>query len=106
MKKHCSLSSIKPGQKGNCKEESGIKDFELVGKSIFDVDVHLIPENTKKGEPPHYHFDIRFIFKTNCDKFIISDESIDLKWFTFDEFLQLDQTEERKRFAAKWKKLL
>jgi 8-oxo-dGTP pyrophosphatase MutT (NUDIX family) len=27
----------------------------------FDIDVHSIPENPKKGEPQHFHYDFRFL---------------------------------------------
>src|SRR5687768_7207233 len=38
-------------------EESGIMDIKPVMSEIFDIDVHVIPENKK--EKAHYHYDIR-----------------------------------------------
>lgn len=64
-------------------EESGLHNFTLVCPEILSIDVHPIPENPAKGEPPHKHFDIIFLFQLNSDadeNAVISDESISLKW--------------------------
>ena len=70
-------------------EESGIVDVNDLGGKIFDVDVHLIPENKSKNEPAHNHYDIRFLFITNEKNFKISDESLDVKWVTMEEAKKL-----------------
>lgn len=44
-------------------EESGLQDLELVGEHIFDIDIHLIP--ARKGDPDHYHFDVRFLVRAS-----------------------------------------
>jgi len=60
-------------------EESGIKNIQAVSPEIFDIDVHLIPENKK--EAAHYHYDIRFLLQAIDDEQIsISNESHDLLW--------------------------
>jgi len=86
-------------------EESGINNFQPIQNSIFDVDTHRIPENKKKNEPEHYHYDIRFAFSTDNEQFIISDESNELRWFTLEEFMQLDRSECGQRIAQKWRAL-
>jgi hypothetical protein len=59
--------------------ESGLKHIKTVSSDIFDIDVHIIPENSKM--PKHLHFDIRFLFEANSnDTLTISHESIDLSW--------------------------
>lgn len=45
-------------------EESGIQNIQFVSSDIFDVDIHTIPENSKKNEPEHKHYDIRFFIKS------------------------------------------
>lgn len=66
-------------------EESGLKSIKPISKEIFDLDVHFIP--AYKETPEHYHYDIRFIFQSdNLAELIISEESKDLKWFSFDDF--------------------
>lgn len=86
-------------------EESGIENFKPLINGIADIDVHPIPENKKKGEPEHLHYDIRFIFTTDESEYIVSDESNDLRWLTLDEFKQLETNEARQRFIAKWETL-
>ena len=83
------------------REESGIDDMVPVSTDIFDVDVHPIPE--RRGEPPHDHYDIRFLLTAiGSEKTRISDESNDLRWFTADEVLRLDVDASVRRMRAKW----
>ena len=42
------------------REESGLDNIQLHYSSIFDIDIHTIPE--RKGVPEHLHYDIRFLF--------------------------------------------
>ena len=67
-------------------EESGIQGIESVGSDIFDIDIHLIPENKAKGEPAHYHYDVRYLVRAPHEHFIISDESDDLRWWSKEDF--------------------
>ena len=70
-------------------EEAGITEFELGVDSIYDVAVIKIPENIKKKEPEHWHYDINFLFIVNNHECEISNESIDIKWVTIEEALNL-----------------
>lgn len=82
-------------------EESGLDDIQVVSKEIFDLDVHKIPANKKEQE--HFHYDIRFLLKTNKE-FLIqkNNESNDLRWFGKEEELP---TKEKNilRMFNKWK---
>lgn len=42
------------------KEETGLDFLSYNSRDIFDIDIHLIPEN--KGISEHLHYDIRFLF--------------------------------------------
>ena len=48
-------------------EETGIEELSLdawherLGIPI-DIDIHRIPDNPRKGETEHYHFDCRYVF--------------------------------------------
>jgi len=66
-------------------EESGIEGLSFITRDIFDIDIHPIPENKKKNEPAHLHYDIRFLLQAPTEDFIISDESNDLKWVSSEE---------------------
>lgn len=60
-------------------EETGLKNFTIPSKTIFDIDIHLIPARRDHFE--HYHYDIRFVFQADLHEPLqISDESNDLKW--------------------------
>jgi 8-oxo-dGTP pyrophosphatase MutT (NUDIX family) len=42
-----------------------------------DIDLHEIPENPEKGEPPHWHADFRFAFRLKSSaKVIIQEEEV------------------------------
>lgn len=60
-------------------EESGIMGIEPLSHGIFDIDVHLIPANSKEKE--HYHYDIRFLLHITSDEdFVQNNESKELRW--------------------------
>lgn len=44
-----------------CMEESGLMTMPYVIPEIADIELHEIPENPRKGEPAHRHYDILFI---------------------------------------------
>ncbi len=62
-------------------EESGIAPIESNPHTIFDIDVHIIPQN-KKGVPAHYHYDIRYLFFADSSQPILFDtnESNEVCW--------------------------
>lgn len=60
-------------------EESGIQNIVPVKKTIFDIDIHLIPANKKEKE--HYHYDVRFLLQVQGDDTIVQNrESKELRW--------------------------
>ena len=60
-------------------EESGLSSIVPVQEKIFDIDIHLIPEN--KNQKPHYHYDIRFLLKVeNNEEIQPNHESKELRW--------------------------
>ena len=44
-------------------EESGISGILPESTEIFDIDIHLIPARPAKGEPAHYHYDVRYLLR-------------------------------------------
>ena len=76
-------------------EETGLGRDQLQLRSLhadnpqvpFDIDTHVIPENPKKGEPSHYHYDFRYLFVTKeCDVTIDPDESSGFAWVGWETF--------------------
>jgi len=83
------------------REESGIACIAAVTGGIFDVDVHSIP--ARGTEPRHEHYDVRFLLQTvDSDRFIVSDESVALKWVSPDELVTLNVDESVRRMCRKW----
>jgi 8-oxo-dGTP pyrophosphatase MutT (NUDIX family) len=83
------------------REESGLEAIALAARAPFDIDVHAIPAG--KGEPPHLHFDVRFIVRAADPSAIriAPDESNALRWFTLDEALEAMGSPESKRAIGK-----
>ncbi len=79
-------------------EESGIVDIEPVQPAIFDVGHHLI---STPHEPPHIHYDIRFLLLAHEMTFAVSEESHALKWFALDEIGRTSHTPALQRMAQK-----
>jgi 8-oxo-dGTP pyrophosphatase MutT (NUDIX family) len=45
-------------------EESGFPESRFIPcGGILDIDIHAIPANPKRNEPPHEHFDVRYLFE-------------------------------------------
>jgi 8-oxo-dGTP pyrophosphatase MutT (NUDIX family) len=82
-------------------EESGLCDLKAVIPGIFDLDVHRIPDIGQ--EPSHFHFDFRFFLQLQKQQpLIISEESIDLAWYTPKEILNLNTDTSVQRLCQKW----
>lgn len=64
-------------------EETGLENLKPA-QTIFDIDVHLIPE--RKNFPAHDHYDIRFLIEADeNEKVVVSDESHDVQWISLSE---------------------
>ena len=88
-------------------KESGINNIEPVFDYIFDLDIHRIPENPEKGEPEHWHYDVRFLLKVQSvidEKCVASAESLSLKWCRVEEALSLAADDDMQRLLLKWSK--
>jgi len=85
-------------------EESGLNNFDLLSDKIFDLDIHYIPQY--KDVPSHYHYDIRYIFKSkmNPDKIVVSNESKDVAWILKDRVLKKNNEKSIERMLVKCEK--
>lgn len=68
-------------------EESGICGITAMSPEIYDIDIHLIPARPARGEPAHYHYDIRYLLRAPHEKYRISPESDDLAWWSAADFI-------------------
>lgn len=80
-------SSLLAASLREAREECGIAELTPLTLSIFDIDVHPIPANTK--EPAHLHYDIRFAFVAGDGSLPrVSAESKDVQWFDLNEIVR------------------
>lgn len=64
-------------------EESGLLNIVPVFGNIFDIDIHMIPANSK--DKAHYHYDVRFLLQAVGDEPIVQNhESNELRWIKKD----------------------
>jgi 8-oxo-dGTP pyrophosphatase MutT (NUDIX family) len=81
-------------------EESGIEHITPITPAIFDIDVHLIPANSREKE--HYHYDVRFLLQVTGDEEVVQNkESKELRWFGKHEQLPTDSQSVTRMFR-KW----
>ena len=82
------------------REESGVNDIKPVSEAVFDVDVHPIP--ARGTEPRHLHYDVRFLLEADpTTPLVISSESKDLAWVSFEEITNLTTERSIARMVAK-----
>jgi 8-oxo-dGTP pyrophosphatase MutT (NUDIX family) len=61
------------------REETGLQHFSFpLGERILDVDVHPIPAHGP--DPPHFHFDIRYVLTATPAK--TDAQNGEIRWFT------------------------
>jgi 8-oxo-dGTP pyrophosphatase MutT (NUDIX family) len=83
-------------------EETGVEEVRIINPEIFDIDIHLIPANTK--DHAHFHYDIRFLFEADPLKKITANfESKDVKWVALDDVEALNNSDSIMRMVTKTK---
>lgn len=81
-------------------EESGLT-VAVLDVVPLDLDVHMIP--ARRDDPDHYHFDVRFVFRTvGSEDFAVSEESLDLAWVPIADLSAYTEEESVLRMARKW----
>jgi len=82
------------------REETGLTDLTQIG-GPFDIDVHAIPANPKKGEPAHEHFDVRFLFRAGTAELCADTDALDAKWVPLDHVADIESDESVVRAVRK-----
>lgn len=55
----------------------------------FDINTHYIPENSKKGEPAHYHHDFRYLYTTKSSNIKFNpSETNNYSWVDWEDFVE------------------
>lgn len=85
-------------------EESWIKEEFVIDPKILNIDIHVIPENPKKGEPEHYHYDMLYLWTAATGWELHPDEiEVDMQkgpwvaWYTTTEALAQVNSERLQR---------
>lgn len=56
---------------------------EGVGDGVlFDLDIHPIPANPKRGEPGHEHFDLRYLVHAPAEAAAAASDALGVRWET------------------------
>jgi 8-oxo-dGTP pyrophosphatase MutT (NUDIX family) len=84
-------------------EETGIADFGMLATDQrllpLDIDIHEIP--AFGDEPPHLHYDVRFLLRAPTDQVVTSEESHALRWFPMAALAEACREESLLRMGAK-----
>lgn len=81
-------------------EESGLSRLRVVSIELFDVDRHWIP--SRKSDPGHYHYDLRFMIEADPNEpLIVTNESKDLAWVDIASVARLNPEESMLRMVRK-----
>ncbi len=76
-------------------EETGVSHATLVSKDIFSLEILPVSGHEKKGEyvPTHLHFNVTYLAETKeCEDLTVNEkENQAVKWWTFDEALQVSK---------------
>jgi 8-oxo-dGTP pyrophosphatase MutT (NUDIX family) len=82
------------------REESGLVRLRAASSEVFDVDRHRIPE--RKGEPAHWHYDLRFLIEADpAEPLVVTHESKDLAWVDLARVTALNSEESLLRMVRK-----
>lgn len=67
------------------REETGIQGLNTHSDEIFDIDIHIVPENNTEAE--HLHYDVRFLFTADMSEplKLNEDEASEVEWIHLDE---------------------
>ena len=81
-------------------EETGLTNIQAINTTIFDIDIHEIPE--RKGVPTHLHYDVRFLLEADMNEpLIVSSESSDLAWIELSKISQFNDSQSIMRMVFK-----
>ena len=74
-------------------EETGVSHASLVSDEILSIEIITVNGHMKKGDyvPSHLHFNVTYLAEAEeQEELVINEqENQDVKWFTFEEALQV-----------------
>ncbi len=99
---HIEESDLNPleAAKRELYEETGISSSMIEYRAIeplnmqipFNISVHIIPENSRKNEKAHYHYDLQYLFFVDDEMDVIIDknESSEFEWVNWNNFKNME----------------
>lgn len=84
-------------------EETGVMAVPISPDTIFDIDIHAIPDHP--AAPAHLHYDVRFLLVALPGQTTVSHESHAVEWVPFGEALRRNDEASISRMLAKAKAL-
>ncbi|MCB0344755.1 MAG: NUDIX hydrolase [Bdellovibrionales bacterium] len=64
-------------------QETGLEDLDEVDGTVFDLDIHHIPQY--REVQPHLHYDVRFLFRSRQWELERNNEAEDIRWVPLTE---------------------
>jgi len=85
-------SSLQETALRELQEETAIHDVEILEwiPAILDVDIHSVPASSKKQQPAHEHYDVRFVFRARSKPLTSSGDIAKMKWVSIEEIEDVD----------------
>lgn len=92
-------------------EETGlqrkhIEPVNLPHGPIFDIDIHPIPSKSKRNEPAHHHFDLRFLFQATDTQLTPGSDAKEAQWENLANMCNVETDESVMRAIRKIRKHL
>jgi 8-oxo-dGTP pyrophosphatase MutT (NUDIX family) len=84
-------------------EETGVSSLEPLDAfpNLLDLDIHPIPANPRKGEPPHEHFDVRVALRATTWEFEAGSDAQAARWVPLAEVDEIGTDESVRRALRK-----
>lgn len=68
---------------------------------VFDVDVHRIPANPRRGEPPHEHHDVRVLLRATDRELAAGSDALAARWVPLEQVAGSDTDDSVRRAVLK-----
>jgi 8-oxo-dGTP pyrophosphatase MutT (NUDIX family) len=84
-------------------EEASVRIVQSINwlPELLDIDVHQVPENPRKQQPPHEHYDLRYVFRAGDRVVKASNEIKEVKWVPLDQFEEINTDDSVRRSVKK-----
>ena len=101
-------SSIQQTALREVQEETSLSSVQIPSwaPAILDVEIHHVPENSKKRQPAHQHFDIRFVFQSLDWNIQPKNEIKKVQWVLLDDIETIESDGSVRLGVQRLKKLL